>query len=213
MVCYCARRRVIYIHIPKTGGLTVEKILCELYGFKKFTFKKGNYDFLHDPLGKHGILKYILNYSEERNVYDLNSFFKFSFIRNPRDRCISAIKYLYQTSLNKNLPFPRDHSEFIKWSRSKNYYYMHFCLSQEDCLKNLSDHIDIDYIGRFENLMEDLKYVLVDILKMKYRSFDSVHENKSIYQSSISLEDISPEIDLIISKDLEFIESIKNKIL
>lgn len=209
MVCYCSRRRVIYIHIPKTGGLTVEKILCSRYGFKKFTFDRGNYDFLNDPRGKLGILRYILMYSEESKKYDLQNFFKFAFIRDPYSRCLSAINYLYDLSEKKKNKFPKDYSTFIRRSRSDVYFYMHFNLTQLESLKDLDGNVNIDFIGRFETLMKDLKHVLFNILKMEYREIDNVHENRSLGVLNISLEDIRDDVDKIHVEDFEFIRNIK----
>ena len=94
MVCYSLDRKIIYIHTPKTGGTSIEKILIENYDFKNFTFNNGPYEFLNLEEGKKGFFKYILKYSDESKKYDLISWKKFTFVRNPISRAISGIKYL-----------------------------------------------------------------------------------------------------------------------
>jgi hypothetical protein len=179
MVCYCPIKKVIYIHIPKCAGLTIEKILLDNYGFKHFTYETRPYEFLHDVKGKLGIYKYILKYSKESKIYDLDSFFKFSFVRNPYSRGQSAIRFLYSRSIKHKSMFPSNLREFYAVSKINTYYYMHFNLSQADSLKNLEGVINFNYIGRFENLINDLNFLLFKVLKFPYIKIDEYHENKS----------------------------------
>lgn len=210
MVCYCSRRRILFIHIPKTGGLTVEKILCDFYGFKKFTFRNGSYDFLNDPAGKRGIFKYILSHSEEAKKYDLKNFYKFAFVRNPLTRAVSAINYLSDRSHKNDGRFPRDYQTFVRRSRADVYFYMHFNLNQVDCLKDDNNEINFQFIGRFENLMNDLNKVLIDILGLRKFDFDSIHVNKSSHKMLFSEENLREDILRIHEKDFIFIENLNS---
>lgn len=198
MVCYSKKKKLIYIHVPKTGGLTIESILVKRYGFKYFTFENGRYDFLSDPMGKLGILRYILLYSKESKKYDLKSFKTFAFVRNPYERAISAIKYLKGL---KNSRFPENAGTFITLSRVNVYYYMHFSLSQTDCLKDENGILNIDYIGKFENLMDDLKRILVDENGFNDSDFSRIHRNKSNVNISMDLDRIMEEVNIIHSDD------------
>lgn len=104
MVCYCPEKRILYIHLPKCAGLTIESILIKKYGFKHFTFPDSDdqYKFLRDPRGKIGIFKYILLYSNESKIYDLTSFRKFTIVRNPFNKAESAIRYLHKNNARHN---------------------------------------------------------------------------------------------------------------
>lgn len=197
MVCYCNKRRLIYIHVPKTGGLTVESILVKNYGFKYFKFKTGRYEFLSDPRGKLGIFRYILLYSLEAKKYDLKSFKMIAFVRNPYNRGISAIKYLNKFSE----VFPQTMNDFIIRCRIDTYYYIHFNLSQSDCLKNDEGNLRIDYLGRFENLMEDLRRILVDELNFPDSNFTNIHKNKSSLNFPFSEDEVCQEIRKIHYED------------
>jgi hypothetical protein len=180
MVCYCPERKILYIHIPKTGGLTIETILVELYGFKKFTYKSNSeYEFLASPRGKLGIFRYILKYSNEAMMYDLNSYYKFSFVRNPYTRGISAVRFLYCASTRQNIPFASTINEFIDMTRTNNYFYTHFNTTQYRHLLDLNSELDFDFIGRFENFNNDLKTVLYDELGLAEIPFSHIHINKS----------------------------------
>lgn len=179
MVCYCPIRKILYLHIPKTGGLTIEKILVQYYGFKYFTFSKRMYQFLYDRKGRIGIFRYILENSNESKLYDLKSFFKFSFVRDPYDRSISCIRYLHGYSKKHLIEFPMNLNSLYQKSLTDNYFYMHFYLTQAASLKDDDDKIDFQFIGKFENLICDLEHVLFDILKFEIRDFSKVHVNAS----------------------------------
>lgn len=193
MVCYCNKRKLIYIHVPKTGGLTIENILIKKYGFKYFKFESGRYDFLNDPRGKLGIFRYILLYSREAKKYDLKSFKVIAFVRNPYERAISAVKYLRGISQT----FPDTIDNFNTRCELDTYYYMHFCLSQTDCLKDDEGNLRIDYLGRFENLIEDLKRILIDELNFPNSNFDRIHKNKSSSILPYDRQEICLEVDKI----------------
>jgi len=71
----CSRKKIIFIHIPKTGGQSIEKAFdCyDLYENEQ----------AHYPASKVNELK--------ADVYD--SYFKFSIVRNPFDKLVSSYRY------------------------------------------------------------------------------------------------------------------------
>uniref|UniRef100_A0A6C0BER6 Uncharacterized protein n=1 Tax=viral metagenome TaxID=1070528 RepID=A0A6C0BER6_9ZZZZ len=210
MVCYCSEKKIIYIHIPKCAGLTIEKILVSMYGFKYFTFPKDSsveelvrYPFLNDPRAKMGLFRYILKYSNESKIYDLNSFFKFTFVRNPFDRAISSVKYLsdrMECSEIRKLEPERYIKNFYISCLSSTYLYFHFILSQEDCIKDLDGNIKMDFIGRFENLIPDLKFLLFDKLGFEVKDINNIHENKSDDNSTFFCKEDVDKIILDINR-------------
>lgn len=206
MVCYCPFRKILYIHNPKVAGLTIEKILMEKYSFKHFTFEGGkDFPFLIDPRGKLGIFRYVLLYSNESKIYDLKSFFKFSFVRNPYNRAISCIKFLDIASKRKGMNFPKRLEEFMMTARSNNYYYIHFSTTQYRHLLDENDQFLFNYIGKFESLHEDLEHVLFNILKLPRKNIKNIHENKSD-KSKLNLDiiAISRIVDIINNEDFDF---------
>lgn len=195
MVCYCPERRILFIHLPKCAGLTVESILIQNYGFKHFTFKSGlrgdPYPFLREPRGKIGFFKYILKYSEEAKTIDFSTYRKFAVVRNPYTRAESGIRYLHKCSVKNSAykdqngklclkpgHFPMSIDKFYRTCLIRDYYYVHFCLSQVDSLKDLDGNIDFTIV-RFENLIDDLKSLLFDEYGMDVTDIEKVHANKS----------------------------------
>ena len=74
----CNKNKFIFIHIPRTGGTSIEHLLGK-----------------KDEVGKHDSL-----FSLEKK-FDTSNFFKFSFIRNPWDITISKYFAPYYCKINQ----------------------------------------------------------------------------------------------------------------
>jgi len=140
------RYKCIFFHIPKTGGSSIRNVLF------------GNGDGGH-----------ILSTSmEELETEKFNEYFKFSFVRNPWDRVVSAFYYLNTSELNPNILSFR-----IKYIDKYNMNFKKFVkdFMNEESIK-LSQHLlpqhlfvfkentpNIDFIGKFENIQEDFNKI------------------------------------------------------
>ena len=180
---------IIFIHIPKTGGGTIEKSLG-IFGEDNNGSLKVNYDILYgkddDKLLQHLTLQNIK--ITKQNEFD--KYRKISFVRNPYDRMVS--EYLWRTQIygKRQIEFkqyifeeaiPRKNGENVF---VKNFYKdenlvplmdIHY-LDQYKFLINKYGNIDIDFIGKFENLEEDFfKIFNFKIAETK------IHKSKSNY--------------------------------
>jgi hypothetical protein len=179
MCCYCPIRRIIYVHVPKTGGSTIEKILISLYGFKHFTFDGGPYEFLNDEEGQHGFLRYILRYSQEAQDHDLMSFTKFTFVRHPHTRAASCLRYLSESSiLNTGRSFETVY-DFYEECKRRPFLNVHFIMTQSECIRDLNGEIHMDHIGRFEEFSRELERILFVELALPVKDLSGYHLNKS----------------------------------
>ena len=139
------RDDIIFIHIPKTAGTSMKYSL----GFN-----------LMDKSQK------IRNHYSAREIIDLiglekwESAFKFTFVRNPWDRLYSFYSFRLRKGRIKEEIYK---DSFSKWviselverdPKSKKRFNL---VPQTDWLKDHQNNIKIDFIGRFENLMEDFK--------------------------------------------------------
>ena len=133
----------IYIHIPKVAG---KSIALTLYG--------------EDPM--HHKLSMFQSIDPEK----YESYFKFSFVRNPWGRIFSTYNYLKQ--VNQKYPYSEffwiekytDFNDFIITGLdSKKVGRTLFLDTQTSYLVNLDGKIGIDYLGRFETLVEDYSKV------------------------------------------------------
>jgi hypothetical protein len=200
--------KTIFVHIPKCGGLYVEKILDKFYNFKTEYFTHENHlDFIdqngNDPMldklkkngflhiTKKGVLRYFMSstyHTEKQNITidQWNSYTKFTIIRNPYDRIVSAWNYINNT-LDQNYTF----DEFLKSKDTCNRYtFFHAFISQYKQLLDLNDELKYDHYGKFENLNEEFVNV---ILKMgiKIQHGHLIKNNRKLNSSSKPNESVN----------------------
>ncbi len=170
----------IFIHLPKNGGMHIQTILEKSYNFKTIWFTREDHDSFNDYenrdnpkdkgfiyLRKKGLLNYYRTSKEhdERSGRDIdkwNNYYKFTIVRNPYDRLVSAWKYLRTNNKlkDKNVTF----EEFIDGMNEQNdYSFSHGFITQYDQLLDENNEIHLDYVGRFENLNEELVNYLLKI--------------------------------------------------
>lgn len=141
-------RRCIFVHIPKTGGVSVSRAL--------FGNLAGGHATIRD---------YQMAFSRE----EFHAYFKFAFVRNPWDRLYSAFHFLRSGGMNeRDAEWSRRHlssfdsfdSFVLKWLSPDNIYlYDHF-VPQTDFIRLPGDtNVSVDFVGRFEQLETDFLYV------------------------------------------------------
>lgn len=188
--------KLIFIHSPKCGGLFVEKVLNNFYGFKTYYFTHENHnlfidnelnDNLYDTqqneypivhgflrITKQGVLRYFMTSNIHNNEMDMtldkwNSYTKFAIKRNPYDRFISACKYINKERKieTKNLINYID----IKNENLNKYDYFHLYIPQYEHLLDFNNEFKIDYMINFENLNKELCYFLLNhgVSKIQHR--------------------------------------------
>ncbi len=137
--------RSIFVHIPKTGGVSLTK---SLYGSRA---------------GRHAPL------STFQVVFPASAFYryyKFAFVRNPWDRLYSAYRYLKSGAMGephdlawieKNMSDVKDFEDFVLnfLPRPEIRSFVHF-RTQESFLRNtVTGKVGVDFVGRFETLEQD----------------------------------------------------------
>lgn len=179
----------IFVHVPKTGGVSIAKSLFGNLG------------------GGHATVKeYETAFQENYEQY-----FKFSFVRNPWDRIYSAFCFLKDGGFDigdkiwtqNNEKYLTSFETFILgWLSEESIKTKIHFLPQIYFLKNSFNKIDLDFIGRFEKLDEDFE-AICSRLKTKeklqhlnwskrsvdYRNAYSVAMRKKVHE--IYNEDIS----------------------
>jgi len=191
--------KAIYMHIPKVAGNTIKNILEEYYNFKTMYFIDDNHsDFSiyenekislgtgFTNISKKGMLRYYMSSKKYNKSLNMDSekwksYYKFTFVRNPYDKLISAFKFSKQNNMiDKNLSL---YDFLTKKNNYSSYVYSHAYIQQTDHLLNLNNKLDINYIGRFQCLYEDLNQVLFN-LGIKEIKHVKLIENNTIYNKS-----------------------------
>ena len=94
-------RRVVFVHIPKTGGTTIETIL-ELYE----PWPAVRMDILRGPYERDGEELHLQHLPlEELSAVagvDFSNWYKFGFVRNPWDRLVSSFCFKSKNKRVKN---------------------------------------------------------------------------------------------------------------
>ena len=165
------RTESLFIHIPKSAG----RSLCRgLYDVKSVEHASADWYQVLDP-------------------DKFQRYFKFTFVRNPWDRAVSAYAYLRQGGSPAS-------AEDARWSQFINHYqsFDEFVCDwmtpdtitrnalftpQVEFLKNIYGQIEMDFVGRFETLIADF-----DNIAARFKSAGTLpHLNSSRNQPYQSL--------------------------
>lgn len=164
----------VFVAIPKTATSSMQARL----------FRLGTG---HEHKQKSHLVKYHnaqhYNIQEYREILgdELDSRFKFAFVRNPWDKLVSS--FTRECSNWRNTAMPRtwilDSEKFQEWAemalepelRAINQRYpryvgrspRHTAEPQLDMITDAQGAIAVDFIGRFENVVSDFEKVLVKI--------------------------------------------------
>lgn len=173
---------VMFIHVPKTGGLSIEKSLCltivrTVGKFRNRFTNSGQYSFGHIDVRKR-----LKNGAISKEFYE--SAFKFCFCRNPFDRAVSH--YFYARYKHPDILSPW--VSFIDFTRTLKVYGKTF-----QCQKYYVDDIDFNFIGRFENLEKDFNKVkeATGITGNLVKMNSTKHKHYSEYYNDESAENIA----------------------
>lgn len=139
--------RSLFIHIPKCAGVSVCRALY------------GNLAGGHTPLDR---------YLEAFEPRLIERYFKFTIVRNPWDRLVSAYFFLKAGGFgdrdaqwfDRELSAYADFDDFVKrWLNRANIWKWHHFKPQQHFMEDKRRKIDLDFIGLFENLAEDFAHI------------------------------------------------------
>ena len=155
------KKKLIFIHIPKTAGTSV---------YKSLDIKDISYN--NKFLGHKSIEDYKKQY---QNYWE--NYLKFTIVRDPIDRFISAYKFarmdesFWHSIESDKLP-KHDHYEICN-SLDINQYTLYLynnpknhslhTLPQIWFIQNINKKIEVNYIAKYENLISDLKKINIFI--------------------------------------------------
>lgn len=157
--------KCIFIHIPKSAGTSVNQSI--------FGRNTGNHTT---------IAEYQIAFSRK----EFDSFFKFTFVRNPWDRLLSAFIYLknggrckkdYQWAEKHLFPYKNFNDFVMEWVSKRNVFKgIHFLPQYRFITTPKNFKPEVNFIGFFENIDNDYEY----IRKLLHVGKKLIHENETI---------------------------------
>jgi len=203
-----------FLHIPKCGGVYVKNNLMKYYNFndicRYINVHKDHYDFVEDEyhyncdkdkyfhsIRTKGKYRYYLTH-QDIDDYKIKNSQKFTFVRNPYEKILSAYMYvlakLNENILNtnickihntlENIDYFTDFNIFVKnYKNVNNISYSHAFITQYDQLCDFSGNINFNYIGKTETLDNDFMNILIllGIKHHKHIHCNLKHQNTSTY--------------------------------
>jgi hypothetical protein len=171
------KKKIIFIHIPRCGGTSIEQNLWKNEFNKNFTFKESDENHLLQGFIDQYRNKYQydglqhLTLSNINKIYpkETKNFFKFTFIRNPFSRIASAYAGImtFRKDLRNFLVLYKDTSfkKFLELIQKNSHtHWMP--------MSNFFKDEEINFVGRFENYNEDLnrleKIVQINLIKENF---------------------------------------------
>ena len=197
---YFPKIKVLFIHIPKTGGSSVEIYFKNKFNVNLF---KENLFSVHEKFNNHSYQH--LTYNE---IYDNRISFKINFkklfllfavVRNPYERLISEL--FFRNLINTNMNANEVEGILIKYIRSNDDYDNHktpqyiFLLDSDG---NINPNIKI---LRTETLDEDMKNIGYDDFNINTQC---TYRNKVDYYKLLSPKSIRV-INKFYEKDFELL--------
>lgn len=202
--------KVLFLHVPKTGGQSV-------YAFLKSNYV-GKIQYIHTNLTQQ---------LEHTTSKELQKIFIFCFVRNPWDRLVSNYFYaieMYNIFKNNPTRMKSKLNQFRKNVASMSFHDFVLSLSPRILQQNL--HLRpqttfmsplknfINYTGKFENLEEDMRHLsnllhisytplpLVNVSERERRYTDYYTEKTKDIVSKLYYQDII-EFDYIFGEENE----------
>lgn len=183
--------RFILIHVPKTGGSSIRDVMSP------FCFEAHNHLInrlqrriginLKIPYYKWRDVPYHSTALETKaalpdRVY--NDFFTFAFVRNPWDWLVSHYHYILKSPGRTDFDLVAGMAGYDEYVA---YFVNEVGSLQRDFVADQNGTILVDYLGKFENLAEDFRYVcqkvslnleLPHVNKSRHKNYRSYYENQ-----------------------------------
>lgn len=175
----------IFVHIPKTGGSSIEKAL-DLFGEWKIEDRKKLFGLIQsDDLLEKKFLSDFLQHLKMNEINTINlskkNYYSFSFVRNPWDRMVSIYHNLDPNlkakALSKNIDLSGlSFSDFLYAIKEVNHIHTE---EQWRFVYNKKNGFLVDFIGHLENINDDFN-LICNKLKINKKL---PHDNKSDHDS------------------------------
>lgn len=181
--------KFIYIHIQKTAGTSLENILINNYSSSLTTHWHGRHGHASSGI-------------KEIGQKEWNNHYSFAFVRNPWDRMVSWYSMIQEA---KKKLAPNEQFKSSLWNSVIDNSYdfdsflvnctniiqdrrssKSFAFNQVDYISDSKGKVIVSFVGRFENLSDDMRNILKQLnldkeIKILPKLNTSQHEHYSNY--------------------------------
>ena len=189
------KKKIIFIHIPKTGGSAVTGFLKS--NVNNTDFRSKVYDFTRFQSYKKGMHDTSLMVLNKIGVKHFKSYYKFCCVRNPYDLMVSSFMWWQQYAIEHQVF--KNHTDLISSMNFEQFmsskyglhYINEFNFNLENYYSDQRGNIIVDKIIKFENLEQDLRAVcketgihikvpLKKVLQTKRKHYREYYDDKTI---------------------------------
>ena len=207
------RHQCIFIHIPKNGGASIERLIWRDEEFTEenlwLGFKSGDRNAYQTGGLQH---LFAQNVKKAVGAEKYERYFKFSMVRNPWDKAISQYLYLQKRGdLRRFLGLPR-HASFKKYlSTIPKKPHVHW-LPQVEFILDKNGDLMVDLITRFESYSLAVDSILNEVKTRTSHPLpqldDVPHLNKSKRQSYLHYydEESIGMVEELYQKDISYFD-------
>jgi len=189
----CNKRKFIYIRVAKTGTTAIVNYLFPIKPNQHWKTHQNeintkiknweNYDANHYPLYK---VKEVIT----KQKY--NDYFKFGFVRNPYERCVSAWKYNMKNGYTDTETTLFDFVKYLNKTDINGKYL------------NQYEFVDgCNFIGRFENLQADFN-IVCDKLGIQRKQLPHTNKTKHKHYTEYYDDETQQIVAEKYAKDIEY---------
>ena len=203
------KHKCIFIHIPKCAGTSINFFL---FPEEKIHWFDANYEVVHGWCPQR---KFFMQHATSKQLVETglisreqwDTYFKFTFVRNPWDRAVSDYFWLMKDqkvegTFNQYLNRSGEFAPFLNDIGAK-YYRGDHLIPQTDFFSEEGNY-KLDFVGRFENFSQDMNKV-VSILGYD-REFDThVNKgiNKTVHYSKLFTDESRDIVGSMYEKDIQ----------
>jgi chondroitin 4-sulfotransferase 11 len=184
--------KCIFVHIPKSAGISVSYSLFGPINLAHLTIQQ---------------------YEEKIPSLLFKKYFKFCFVRNPFDRLASAYFFIKKGGVNKTdeafsketISQYTDFEDFVirGLETPEVINWIHF-RPQVYFIKDSSGKINLDFVGKVENLESDFNYILEKIgLKRNLEHLNKTGNHKDY--KSLYTQEMKAKVESLYKEDFELL--------
>lgn len=195
----------IFVHIPKTGGTSIEAILWPGPRTHEQLWMGciNQYGNAYQTGGLQHL--FATHIRKEVGQQTFADYFSFSFVRNPWDRAVSQYSYfLERPDLQQFLGLQEDASFKTYLERIAKRTHVQWD-AQHKFLHDEEGQLLVDFVGRFENFEEDIHHVLHE-LNLQNQPIPHLQQSKRVAWNTCYDDEAKEMVAEFYAKDIRMFQ-------